>query len=110
MDMKRRNEEIGKLDKLSDMVSAYQKRIQAVKKSLKNNVKVKDRTIKKLYEWRPHLETEVNFSDLPESHLVSSGELTEIIDKGKDNLGEKENESSELSIKKEKSDQLLKIM
>jgi hypothetical protein len=108
MDMKRRNEKIEKLDKLSDIVSAYQKRIQTVKKSLENNVKVKDRTIKKLYEWRPHLETEVNFPDLPLGHLVSNSEMNEVIDKGKDNLSEKENESSELSIKNEKNDQLLK--
>ncbi len=40
--------------------------------------------------------------------MVSNGELNEIIDKGNDYLSEQENESSELSIKKEKNDQLLK--
>lgn len=43
MDMKLRNEENGKLDKLNDYVSAYQKKIQAVKKNLKSNVKVKEK-------------------------------------------------------------------
>jgi hypothetical protein len=98
MDMKRLNEEIGKLDRLSDHVSAFQKRIQAVKKSLKNNIKVKERTIKKLYEWRPIQETEAK--ETIESNEVLLKETLNENDSVKDNENSSKNkEKIDVSIK-----------
>ncbi len=70
IELRQRNEEIEKLEKLINHVIAYRKRVRAIIRNLEN-VNVRKKNGKKLYEWTPPQDTIASISEVPKGYEKS---------------------------------------